>query len=174
MSYVAERLAEAGIGYLLLDPLTEEEQKRYASSSDVEWRTVRLLSVTRWLSEDPRTKGLRYGLFASGLEAAAALRAAAALAEEQVGDLIRGIVAYQGRPDSARGYLSVVSSPTLLIARRDEPEVLRLNEAILNNLGGVSRLVSLSEPDNEHQRTRGADVTARIAELTVDWFRSHL
>ena len=62
-NFVAHILQKAGIGTLLMDLLTEEEDAVYQSRFNIDLLTERLLLATKWLQEQPRTKGLVIGYF---------------------------------------------------------------------------------------------------------------
>ena len=76
-NFVARVLREAGIGTLLMDLLTEEEDTVYQTRFNIDLLTERLLLATRWLQEQQRTKNLVIGYFGASTGAAAALKAAA-------------------------------------------------------------------------------------------------
>src|SRR5262245_55396663 len=81
--YVAEALREAGLGTLLFDLLTAEEEHSEAQTRhlcfDVPFLVERLVGVTRWALEHTGSRELRVGYFGSSTGAAASLVAAAAL-----------------------------------------------------------------------------------------------
>ena len=76
-NFVARTLRHAGIGTLLMDLLTEEEDAVYATRFDIDLLTARLLLATHWLQEQPDTQHLVIGYFGASTGAAAALKAAA-------------------------------------------------------------------------------------------------
>ena len=104
-NFVARVLHEAGIGTLLLDLLTEEEDEDYATRFDIDLLTKRLLLVTSWLQTQPQTQHLAFGYFGASTGAAAALKAAAS-----VGSGIAAVVSRGGRPDLAESVLALVQS----------------------------------------------------------------
>src|SRR5512142_2009586 len=59
--FVAGVLQEAGIGTLLFDLLTRDEDTVYENRFNIELLTERLRSATKWLQQQPRT-----GCFALG------------------------------------------------------------------------------------------------------------
>src|SRR5260370_11046670 len=78
---VARQLREAGLGTLLLDLLTEEEEAEDAVTGqlrfDVRLLAGRLADATTWTEGHPATAGLPVGYFGASTGAAAALIAAA-------------------------------------------------------------------------------------------------
>jgi putative phosphoribosyl transferase len=120
---VAAGLRDAGYGTLLLDLLTEAEERIDARTGalrfDIGLLAGRLTEAADWLGE--RT-GLPLAVFGASTGAAAALITAAERAE-RVGTVIsRG-----GRPDLAGPALGRVRAPTLLIVGGADREVLELN-----------------------------------------------
>lgn len=75
--HVARALHARGIGTLLLDLLTLEEDSDYLARFDIALLARRLDAATRWASGQPLTHGLPLGYFGASTGAAAALEAAA-------------------------------------------------------------------------------------------------
>jgi len=95
-TYVAEVLQQRGIGTLLFDLLTREEDQDYETRFDIALLTRRLLAATVWLQSNPKTQAMHLGYFGASTGAAAALQAAA-----QMGDQVAAVVSRGGRPDLA-------------------------------------------------------------------------
>jgi len=74
---VAAALNQAGLGTLLADLLTPEEELRRANVFDVWMLAARLTGITRWLCRHPVACGIPLGYFGASTGAAAALWAAA-------------------------------------------------------------------------------------------------
>jgi len=124
-NYVAKILRQAGIGTLLMDLLTVEEDKTYETRFDIALLTRRLSVATAWLQKDQRVKGLPLGYFGASTGAAAALQAAA-----KMGAAISAVVSRGGRPDMAgAAALRQVSAPTLLLVGGWDDVVIDLNQA---------------------------------------------
>ncbi|MCD6050205.1 MAG: hypothetical protein K0Q55_1608, partial [Verrucomicrobia bacterium] len=111
---VARALQEQGVGTLLFDLLTQEEELEDTLSGHIRFNipflTERLIMATRWLREQPEAGGLRIGYFGSSTGGAAALAAAA-----EEGEIVGAVVSRGGRPDLAGKALPRVTAPTLLI-----------------------------------------------------------
>lgn len=124
-NYVAGVLREAGIGTLLMDLLTVEEDSDYKTRFDIPLLTRRLTVATEWLAKQPEAKGLPIGYFGASTGAAAALQAAA-----KMGKAVAAVVSRGGRPDLAGGAaLRQVVSPTLLLVGGWDDVVIELNQA---------------------------------------------
>jgi dienelactone hydrolase len=125
-NYVANYLAEAGLGSLLFDLLTPEEEAIDASTAelrfDIPLLTRRLVAATDWTAGQARTARLPVAYFGASTGAAAALAAAAHAPERIVAIVSRG-----GRPDLAGAALPRVRAPTLLIVGGADRTVLELN-----------------------------------------------
>lgn len=123
---VASALQSAGLGTLLFDLLTEQEEeidnRTRRLRFDIDLLAERMVGVTRWLAEEEDTRRLRVGYFGASTGAAAALVAAARLA-----DRVGPVVSRGGRPDLAGDALQALSSPVLLIVGGADVEVLDLN-----------------------------------------------
>lgn len=158
-SYVASVLQEAGIGTLLFDLLTREEDRNYETRFDIPLLTRRLLSATAWINQDPRTQSLRIGYFGASTGAAAALQAAA-----EMGAKVSAVVSRGGRPDLAgQSALRKVTAPTLLIVGGRDDVVIELNreayaqmscEKELSIIPGATHL--FEEPGTLEQAARAA------------------
>ena len=77
--YVAQELHRAGLGTLLLDLLTPEEDQDYEVRFDIELLTGRLSDAVRLVRKHAATQSLQVGLFGASTGAASALRVAAAM-----------------------------------------------------------------------------------------------
>jgi pimeloyl-ACP methyl ester carboxylesterase len=136
---VAGVLQEAGLGTLLMDLLTEQEERLDVITGehrfDIGLLGRRLVAAVDWLGRQPATAGLPLGLFGASTGAAAALVAAA----ERPGR-VRSVVSRGGRPDLAGDALPRVPAPVLLIVGGADREVLRLNEEAAERLPGPHRI----------------------------------
>ncbi len=124
-NYVAGVLREAGIGTLLMDLLTVEEDSDYQTRFDISLLTQRLTVATQWLQKQADLKSLPIGYFGASTGAAAALQAAV-----KMGRAVAAVVSRGGRPDLAgEAALQQVASPTLFLVGGFDGEVVGLNQA---------------------------------------------
>jgi putative phosphoribosyl transferase len=165
-NFVARILQQAGIGTLLMDLLTEEEDTTYATRFDIDLLTDRLLLATRWLHEQPDTQQLVLGYFGASTGAGAALKAAAAL-----GSSIGAVVSRGGRPDLAKEALAHVQSPTLLIVGGNDDVVLQLNREAFARLPGTKQLVIVPGATHLFEEPGALEEVARLA---TEWFKRYL
>ena len=73
--YVAKTLQEAGIGTLLFDLLTREEDESYENRFDISLLARRLTDATNWLLARRELRAARIGYLGASTGAAAALQA---------------------------------------------------------------------------------------------------
>ncbi|MGP0026094.1 MAG: hypothetical protein ACLPKE_22470 [Streptosporangiaceae bacterium] len=99
--HVADVLTDAGLGTLLFDLLTPEEERDRANVFDIGLLARRLAEVTGWLRAQPRAAQAALGYFGASTGAAAALRAAA-----EPGAGTAAVVSRGGRPDLTRPRLA--------------------------------------------------------------------
>ena len=71
--FVADVLTRAGLGTLLLDLLTPDEEAVRANVFDIELLAARLTAATGWLGSRPETASCRVGYFGASTGAGAAL-----------------------------------------------------------------------------------------------------
>jgi putative phosphoribosyl transferase len=164
--HVAAVLNQAGLGTLLLDLLTPDEEADRASVFDVELLARRLAEVTRWLRTQPAAGHAAIGYFGASTGAAAALWAAA-----EPGAGIAAAVSRGGRPDLAGPRLGAVTAPTLLIVGELDTLVVDLNREAQAQLRCESKLAVV--PGATHLFEEPGTL-ATVAALATDWFVSHL
>jgi putative phosphoribosyl transferase len=126
--------------------------------SDFGRRVAQLVRVSPWLAEQYETRELRIGYFATGIEAAVALAAAARLAAR-----VSAVVCYGGRADLAGAALSRVQAPTLQIVGGADLRALALHEAAYARLRCVKRLVVLAGASRQFQQPRDFNEVLRLA-----------
>ncbi|GAA2166023.1 putative phosphoribosyl transferase [Humibacillus xanthopallidus] len=165
--FVADVLHDAGLGTLLLDLLTPQEERDRGNVFDIPLLASRLEAATAWLASRPDTGSCRIGWFGASTGAGAALWAAAEPRSAVVAVVSRG-----GRPDLAGARLASVRAPTLLIVGGDDDVVLRLNrQARAQLVGCVTELAVV--PGATHLFEEPGTL-AEAASLARDWFVRHL
>jgi putative phosphoribosyl transferase len=164
--FVANELGNSGIGTLLLDLLTPEEDLVYRTRFDIHLLAARLISVIEWSGTRPDLETAAIGLFGASTGAAAALAAAA-----EAGDKVRAIVSRGGRPDLAGEYLNLVRCPTLLIVGGDDLHVLQLNEQAFARLTCQKEIAIVPGATHLFEEPGKLEDVARLAR---DWFATYL
>lgn len=166
-NYVAQVLRDAGIGTLLMDLLTPEEDADYQTRFDIPLLTDRLLAATGWIESQPEVQGLPVGYFGASTGAAAALQAAAVR-----GDEIGAVVSRGGRPDLAGTHaLHLVRCPVLLLVGGRDEVVIDLNQDALEQLTCPRELVIV--PGATHLFEE-AGTLEEVARQAAAWFGRHL
>lgn len=166
-NFVARVLRERGMGTLLMDLLTPEEDEDHATRFDIDLLTQRLLAAARWLQQQAATRALPIGCFGASTGAAAALRAAA-----ELGTGMGAVVSRGGRPDLAGAHaLARVACPTLLLVGSRDEEVLALNRQAAAQLRCPHSLAVI--PGATHLFEEPGTLEA-VARLAADWFGQHL
>jgi len=164
--FVAGVLQEAGIGTLLFDLLTRDEDTVYENRFNIELLTERLSSATLWLREQPQTAGFSLGYFGASTGTASALRAAADL-----GQAISAVVSRGGRPDMAGEALPKVKAPVLLIVGGSDYQVLELNRRAYDMIKAEKHLAIIPGATHLFEEPGALEEAARLA---ADWFKRHL
>ncbi|PTL83370.1 dienelactone hydrolase family protein [Vitiosangium sp. GDMCC 1.1324] len=169
--YVAYSLRMAGLGTLLFDLLTEDEEALDEVTAelrfDIGFLAKRLAEVTDWVFANPELRQLNVGYFGSSTGAAAALVAAAERTDE-----IGAVVSRGGRPDLAGEALERVMAPTLFVVGGADDIVLDLNQRALERLRAPMRAMEVIPGATHLFPEPGA--LERVAELAAGWFRRFL
>jgi len=164
--FVAEVLYRAGLGTLLLDLLTPDEEVDRANVFDIELLAGRLTAATTWLGTRSDTASCRIGYFGASTGAGAALWAAA-----DAGPRISAVVSRGGRPDLAGRRLAQVQAPTLLIVGSKDQTVLELNRRAEAQLRCPHRLTIVEGATHLFEEP---GTLAEAAMCARDWFVDHL
>jgi putative phosphoribosyl transferase len=165
-NFVAHVLRNAGMGTLLMDLLTRQEDSTYENRFDIDLLTRRLERATLWLMEQPQNKSLVIGYFGASTGAAAALQAAVTF-----GATVGAVVSRGGRPDLAISVLDRVQSPTLLIVGGLDEVVIELNRQAYRELKAPKQLVIV--PGATHLFEEPGTLQ-EVARLAANWFKRHL
>ncbi|MFE0350319.1 phosphoribosyltransferase family protein [Streptomyces griseoluteus] len=163
---VAAGLNRAGLGTLLFDLLTEEEETDRANVFDTDLLARRLTDATGWLREQPEAQALAVGYFGASTGAAAALWAAA-----EPDARIAAVVSRGGRPDLAGPRLPAVTAPTLLIVGGHDRLVLRLNREAQARLRCENELAVV--PGATHLFEEPGSLE-QVTALARGWFTDHM
>lgn len=166
--FVARTIREAGVGTLLFDLLTAEEEAVDARTAhlrfDIGLLAARLIDATYWLKGE--LDYLRVGYFGSSTGGGAALVAAA-----ELGEIVSAVVSRGGRPDLAGEALPQVKSPTLLIVGGLDYPVIEMNEEALARLHCEKELKIV--PGATHLFEEPGTLE-QVADLAAEWFQRHL
>jgi putative phosphoribosyl transferase len=162
---VAQRLNSAGIGTLLLDLLSREEDLNYSTRFNIELLTERLVGATEWLEKFEPAEGYRMGFFGASTGAASALKAATYLPQ------IKAIISRGGRPDLAMDILHKIKAPTLFIVGSLDYDVLQLNQQAFAKLASEKKLEIVQGASHLFEEKGTMD---KVTNLAVEWFSKYL
>ena len=166
--FVARTIREAGVGTLLFDLLTKEEEAVDMHTAhlrfDIGLLATRLIDATYWIKGE--LDYLNVGYFGSSTGGGAALVAAAQLA-----DTVGAVVSRGGRPDLAGDALPKVKSPTLLIVGGLDYPVIEMNKAALSRMHCEKELKIV--PGATHLFEEPGTLE-QVADLAAEWFQRQL
>jgi putative phosphoribosyl transferase len=154
-NFVARTLQSAGIGTLLMDLLTQQEDAIYQTRFDIDLLTWRLERATQWFMERTQSSGLDIGYFGASTGAAAALNAAAAF----------------GTSIGAMSAWPQVQAPTLLIVGGLDAVVLDLNREAYAHLNAEKYLAVVAGATHLFEE---AGALQEVAHLAAEWFKRYL
>jgi putative phosphoribosyl transferase len=167
--FVASVLQNLGIGTLLFDLLTAEEERfdEYTGKLrfDIDFLSRRLTQVTDWTMKYLNKGNPRLGYFGASTGAAAALVSASERPK-----VIRAIVSRGGRPDLAGPVLTRVKSAVLLIVGGADYPVIEMNREALDHLHTEKKMVIIPRATHLFEELGALDEVARLA---ADWFNRY-
>ena len=167
---VAAALVEAGLATVLLDLLTEEEDRIDQATRefrfDIPLLAGRLALASDWLREQPDMGDLPLGYFGASTGAAAALIAASRRRRQ-----VAAVVSRGGRPALAEGALPEVRAPTLLIVGGNDPQVLELNRDAASLMTCPVEVEVVPGATHLFEEPGALE---QVADLAARWFLRHL
>jgi pimeloyl-ACP methyl ester carboxylesterase len=167
---VAEVLQQGRLATLLLDLLTEREERVDVVTAefrfDIPLLADRVVGAIDWVGAHPQITSLPLGIFGASTGAAAALMAAA-----RRPSIVRAVVSRGGRPDLAGASLETVVAPTLLIVGGRDEVVVELNRQALARLAGPKQLQIVPGATHLFEEPGALD---RVARLAHQWFEQQM
>lgn len=163
---VATALNRVGLGTLLFDLLTPEEEQDRTNVFDIPMLGTRLSRVTGWLRSSVDAADIPVGYFGASTGAGAAMWAAA-----EPGSQIAAVVSRGGRPDLAEPRLPQVKAPSLLIVGGHDDVVIELNREAQKQLRCLSSLEIV--PGATHLFAEPGALE-KVVSLACSWFLDHL
>jgi len=166
--FVARKLNESGIGTLLFDLLTKEEDLEDNITREHRFNipllAKRLVGVTKYIHE--KYPDYKIGLFGSSTGAAAALIASVSLQ-----GIIYAIVSRGGRADLAEKILNQVKASTLLIVGGLDAQVIEMNEFALSKLECDKKLEVVKGATHLFEEEGKLE---EVTDLTIQWMLKYL
>jgi len=168
--YVAEELRRSGVGTLLIDLLTRDEEAVDMRTAhlrfDIALLADRLVGASEWLAKQSETSRLKLGLFGASTGGGAALVAAA-----RVPQRIAAVVSRGGRPDLAGPALPAVQAPVLLLVGGDDGPVIEMNREAYDQMVCERRMVIVPGASHLFEEPGTLEEVARLA---AEWFTRYL
>lgn len=175
--YVSRVLNNDGISTLLIDLLTEGEEKKDDVTREYRFNipllSDRLISVTDWvLNQDNELKSVNrlLGYFGASTGAAAAL-----IAADKRSDKISAIVSRGGRVDLASKYTSLkqIKCPTLFLIGENDYPVIEWNQQVIEKqLVNVEKKKMVIIPGASHLFEEPGKLE-EVAKYASGWFRCY-
>ena len=172
--YVSKVLNKDGVSTLLLDLLTEAEEKTDKLTREyrfnIELLADRLISVTDWLIEQGNIRNMMLGYFGASTGAAAAL-----IAADKRPKNISAIVSRGGRVDLSYRYASLqnIFCPTLFIVGEKDIEIIEWNRQVLDNyLEKVAKKKMIIIQGASHLFEESGKLE-EVAKKASGWFRCY-
>lgn len=169
--FVAQRINAQGLGTLLVDLLTAEEEEADEVTRemrfDIGLLARRVAQVVAWAGRQKQTAPLLIGLFGASTGAAAALVAAAGLPA----GVVRTVVSRGGRPDLAREALARVQCPVLLIVGGQDDVVTDLNKQARAEMRCETELVIVPGATHLFEEEGALE---EVADLAAQWLGERL
>ena len=167
---VAERLNKDGQTTLLMDLLTEKEEKKDILTAsyrfDIHLLAERVQKTLRWVKSKDEIHNLPIGLFGSSTGGAAAIIAASKSPE-----IVRAVVSRGGRVDLAENYLQNLKAPTILIVGELDYTVLNLNREAFEAIRVKKRLAVVPGATHLFEEPGALE---KVADIAAEWFNEHL
>lgn len=167
--YVAKVFQDAGLGTLLLDLLTPEEElideQTCQLRFDICLLASRLADATDWFVQN-FGRSLMVGYFGASTGAAAAL-----VASVTKPGVVKAVVSRGGRADLAGEYLDQVRAPTLSIVGGDDEPVIGLNYVALEKLRTDKEIAIIQGATHLFEEPGKLE---QVAKMASEWFARYL
>jgi predicted phosphoribosyltransferase/dienelactone hydrolase len=170
--FVASVLNNNGIATLLMDLLSQDEKRIDEETKHLRYNigllAGRFAAITNWLAQQPETRDLKIGYFASSTGAAAAL-----ITASRVG-AAKAIVTRGGRPDLAgESILGQVRASTLLMVGGKDTIAIEMNKRALKSLSNTETKELAIIPGATHLFEEPGKME-EVAQTAAQWFECHL
>jgi putative phosphoribosyl transferase len=175
--YVSRVLNNDGVATLLIDLLTDSEEKKDVITKEFRFNisllSDRLIAVTDWIlnqDNELNTFNLTLGYFGASTGSAAAL-----IAADKRSDKISAIVSRGGRVDLALKYTSLreIKCPTLFIVGENDHSTIEWNRQVIEKqLINVGKKKLIIIPQANHLFEEAGKLE-EVAKYASGWFRCY-
>ena len=166
--FIARVLEKGGIGYLLLDLLTDQEEKQEIEtqeySKNLPFLTERVLAATRWVKEQEELKDLPLGYLGIGTGATAAFCASA------IESSLKALVCLGATQEPTASVLENILAPTLLIVGSKDHQGEEVSKIIFEKLTCKKDLKITGAAGPKFQEPGAIEITSM---KTFNWFIVH-
>lgn len=162
---IADRFRRRGLGTLLIDLITPEEDRERSDRAAVDLRSRRLAGVVDWTGSHEETAGLETGIFGVGTGAGVALSTA-----KEVDGSVGAVVTLNGRFDGVEDGIPAVTAPTHLLVDASKDGLDRHNRAVSRRLNGGGHQCSVLRTGGDP----AGNLVPQVGRLATDWYRTHL
>ena len=168
--YIAAVLHHAGLATLAINLLTLHEEASDCRTKylifNANLLAERLGGATDWLALHPATQDLRMGYFGVGIEAGAAILAAAKKPSR-----VGAIACLGGRLDLASAVLSKIQVPTLLMVDEEDSRAQHINQNALEKIHVEKQLEMIAGATHLSENLQALN---KVADSAAQWFKQHL
>lgn len=168
--YIAAVLHQIGLATLAINLITlhEEASDRHTKYLlfNANLLAERLGGATDWLTSDPATQGLKRGYFAMGIEAGAAILAAAERPSR-----VGAIACLGGRLDLANNVLTKIQAPILLIVGEEDSRAQHVNQNALEEISAEKQLKIIAGATHLSKNSAALN---EVADSVAHWFKQYL
>jgi putative phosphoribosyl transferase len=168
--HIAAVLHQAGLATLAINLLTLHEEASDGRTKyllfNANLLAERLGGATDWLILNPITQALRMGYFGMGIEAGAAILAAA-----EKPSRVGAIACLGGRLDLANAALSNIKVPTLLMVSEEDSRAQRVNQDALEKIHAEKQLEMIVGATYLNENPQALN---KVADSAAQWFKQHL
>jgi dienelactone hydrolase len=168
--YIAAILHQAKLATLAIDLLTLHEEASDWHSKSLLFNpgllAERLGGATDWLTSYPVTQGLKMGYLGMGIEAGAAILAAA-----EKPSRVGAIACLGGRLDLATAVLHQIRVPTLLMVGEEDSRAQNINRNAWERIPAEKQIEVIAGATHLNKNPAALE---KVANLTALWFKNHL
>lgn len=167
--HIANSLYAAGMSTLMIDLLTDGEQKidsqLYSFRFDHKLLGQRLIQVTNWVQQHPILRSSKIIYFGTGIDVAPAL-----LAVTTLNNQINAVITNEGRLDLVENLLAKVKCPVLLIVSDSCKVILRLNKLAYKHMRCEKDIRLLSTQSNNFNEFSKLE---EMTQIISKWLHKH-
>lgn len=168
--FVTEEFNSAGLSTLLVDLLTDEEEKLDMQTGelrfDIDLLTARVKGCSRWVMDNKMTSKMKIGYFGTGTGVAATLTAAGHFV-----DSVKTVVSCGGRCDLAEPEFAMIKAPVLFIAGEKDTFIRAITQNAMDDLSCEKKLTLIESAGHLFEEPGAIE---EVTETAAMWFAEKL